>query len=274
MSYALQFGDTESWGHITASLDSVYLWRGTFSAPIDVSRPDDLWMIWRAATSDVVAKYGAAGIGATVSQDGLAVDVVFAFTNASTPTLAPFHTTGDVAEAVISDGAVRQRYPSLRVTASDTLKLVGPPQSIEFWRSRPFTWDTGDSGPNALGAKKAQMYIGTADDGPNLREFPAVADPGFGRGIPRVCKLAGDAWDQSSCTCVVAPSLQTDAKLAALYFRAKKSTCTGEGGTWVDPNTCKMPGCNSAGGTSSGVTLAFLALAGLVTWAAWPKKAA
>lgn len=284
MSYALQFGDTQSWDHIFSAsledsvflLDSVYLWRATLSTPIDTSRPDDLWLVWRAATGDVVSQYGAAGIGAAVSLDGKGVDVVFAFTNSDTPTLAPFHTTGDIAKAVVNDSSVRQRYPNIGVSSSDTLQLIGPPQSIEFWKSRAFTWDTGDSGPNALGAKKAQMYIGTADDGPNLREFPTAVDPGFGKGVPRVCKLQGDAWNPTSCTCVVAPPLSPDPNLVSLYMQMKKMTCTGEGGVWKDPSTCVLPGCSSTatGVLSSIPTWAIVAAAGLAAWVAWPKKAA
>jgi hypothetical protein len=180
----MPLGETSGWWQTYATASGVYLWR-TQVQGCKLQSPDDALAIVAAVGRTPHNLLDVRGIALRVSDDGVGqIDVVqtarlFA-TNTNVLSLWP--NAHDVAVAVAADPSVAGRFPALVMTASEWLELVGPPDSVDFWRSAAVLWDrslgAGDvGGPTQSYANRDGVYIGQADDGTRLRAWGGGKKP-------------------------------------------------------------------------------------------------
>lgn len=172
-------GDTTSWSTPWANTGDVYVWRAGV-AGASIATPDDLAAVVRAAG---MAKGGAVtpapnhGLdirGAAVTPGGKDVDVVM--TAASWTPYVVDLTAQKLADAILADPSLRQRFPSLAFNDPKWLQLVGPPGAVDFWRSRSVLWDH-NAGPTQAFTALQNLFTGTADDGTSLHNLAPTPVP-------------------------------------------------------------------------------------------------
>lgn len=254
MSYAL--GELTSWNHVASSADAVYVWRADVTPPVDVSNNKTLYAILLAAGRDIVSQYANAFVvGATVTPDGRAVDIVWRVTRGSSPMIMGgwTHTAAGVAEATVR--AMRDAgYSSFDIASSDLYYIEGPQQAISSWQGKAPIWNAGSDAINELGACWAQLYRGRADLAPDNFEYPTCPKLGLGPSgdVAPPCP-APWSWRNDACFAPpwpagTAQNLRTSGD--ALYGL----TCGGRRGRW-DPSAraCRYGAAGGVGTTILGI---------------------
>lgn len=170
------FGDTTDWGQWYASPGEVYLWRA-MATGADFQEPADANRLLRSVAL-AAADLSLDVRGIVVSPTG-AVTVVFT-ADTTTPYVDPT-TAVEVANHVLADSAVRDRFPELSLQSARWMQLTGPPASVDFWKAHAIVWDD-DVGPLDAFAKQQGIYRGpNADAGPQLAPW-ATEPPDLGNG--------------------------------------------------------------------------------------------
>lgn len=174
-------GDTADWDLFYASPSEVYVWR----APIEgagVSGPEDAQLVLRAIARAQINKLDVRGVVFGYYEDGSqGLDVVF-----TADTILPYaipQSAARLAEAALSDPALRARFPSLSFPGPRWLELTGPPDAIDFWRAHAIVWDD-QVGPTDAFAQLEGIYRGEADDGPRLAPWKKEPPVLNGKPIP------------------------------------------------------------------------------------------
>jgi len=183
------FGDTTPWGESVWNVrymvtpSEVYLWRAKISGA-KLLRPQDALKIVMAIGRKLRA-FDIRGITVndTMGAGGdLFVDVVFTaagyFVNLA---IGGWNTASDIDGFVKDDADVRAAFPNLAVASSSLLQLTGPSGALDFWLNRALVY-SNTRGPLQAYQDVENVYIGIADDGPNLK--PWLKEGGLGPPTP------------------------------------------------------------------------------------------
>jgi len=180
---AAGLGETTGWLGVSSATDEVYLVRlDVKGARLDT--PADALKFARAVGQIAATKLETDVRGVAVWQDGAGqhVDVVMTADKSGISLLVP--SEDGLREAIESDSELRRSSPSLVVSRAQLLRLTGPADAIDHWRSQPLLWDRhlgAAGGPTDTFATPAEYSVvkGKADDGKRAEPW-RVTPPGLG----------------------------------------------------------------------------------------------
>jgi hypothetical protein len=191
---AAGFGETTGWLGVSSATDEVYLVRlDVKGARLDT--PADALKFARAVGQIVATKLETDVRGVAVSSDGAGthIDVVMTADKSGISLLVP--SEEGLREAIEADPELRRSSPALVVSRAQLLRLTGPADAIDHWRSQPLLWDRhlgSAGGPTDTFATPAEYSVvkGRADDGKRAEPW-RLDKPGLG---PDDKKKAGQMW--------------------------------------------------------------------------------
>jgi len=190
----------------------IYVWRARL-VNARLENADDASLFVRVVGRDQNIGMNVVGLCAYDTPTGHMVEVMLTSEIPLPGGHGQWTSAEDMADKVMSDEAVRYRFPGVGVFNAEWMTLDGPSAAVDFWKAAPVLWDYG-LGPKATYAERKGMYSGKAEDAPTITLLgkPQPLKPGD--------KVDDEKKDQGSASIATAVVIGT--AIAAVVFLALK----------------------------------------------------